>query len=303
MILAMADQTGGLPEPFDVDAAVRRARERALHTIGRLPPMSPVLNKLMVSLADDDITFAKLGDLIEKDTVLAGNVLRLVNSAFYARRGEVNSVRHAVSILGLAKIRNVAISLSINHMWKNQKWPEGWSARQFNLHATACAVMSDLMALEFPVDYAEGAFTAGLLQNLGILPIALGFGEEYRRIREVYEAGQADLISCERQITGLDHAELSAEVLRHWKLPEPIVAAVACHHNGWPIQTAPSSLGQVVALTDRLVGQHGIQAQEWHRAAEGTALETLEGLGFGERAPAAMQVFESEYEALKAFFQ
>ena len=65
-------------------------RDKALEAMSKLPPFSPVLNKLMASLADEDVSFAELAALIEKDTILAGSVLRLVNSAFYARRGTVN---------------------------------------------------------------------------------------------------------------------------------------------------------------------------------------------------------------------
>jgi HD-like signal output (HDOD) protein len=55
----------------------------------------------MANLAQEDVSFAKLADLIEKDTVLAGNILKLVNSALYSFPGTVNSVRHAVSLLGV----------------------------------------------------------------------------------------------------------------------------------------------------------------------------------------------------------
>ncbi|MGB9604683.1 MAG: HDOD domain-containing protein, partial [Bryobacteraceae bacterium] len=68
-------------------------RERALKGLDRLPPFSAILNRLLASLAREDVSFAELASLIEKDTVLAGNVLRLVNSALYSLPGTVNSVR------------------------------------------------------------------------------------------------------------------------------------------------------------------------------------------------------------------
>ena len=48
--------------------------EKALEAMSKLPPFSPVLNKLMASLTDEDISFAELAGVIEKDTVLAGSV-------------------------------------------------------------------------------------------------------------------------------------------------------------------------------------------------------------------------------------
>jgi len=91
--------------------------DKAIRALSQLPPFSPTLNKLLATLADEDVSFAALGSIVEKDTVLAGHVLKLVNSALYAHSGTVNSVRHAVSILGLNKLRNTALSLSVSRMW------------------------------------------------------------------------------------------------------------------------------------------------------------------------------------------
>ena len=99
-------------------------REKALRGLGDLPPFSPILNKLLATLADEDVSFARLAELIEKDTVLAGNVLRLVNSALYGRRGTISSVRHAVSLMGVVKLRNSAMTLSVSRMWSQAKTPK-----------------------------------------------------------------------------------------------------------------------------------------------------------------------------------
>jgi HD-like signal output (HDOD) protein len=67
-----------------------------LRGLDRLPPFSPILNRLLASLAREDASFGELAEVIEKDTVLAGNALRLVNSALYGFAGTVNSVATAV---------------------------------------------------------------------------------------------------------------------------------------------------------------------------------------------------------------
>src|ERR1700693_5560200 len=70
-------------------------KDQALRALAQLPPFSPILNRLIASLAQEDVSFAKISDLIEKDTVLAGNVLRLGKSALYGLRGNVQLLRHA----------------------------------------------------------------------------------------------------------------------------------------------------------------------------------------------------------------
>src|SRR6266481_3905978 len=152
-------------------------RDRALVALGKLPPFSPILNRLIASLASEDVSFAKAADLIEKDTVLAGNILRLVNSALYGLRGTVNSIRHAISLLGIAKLRNATLSMSVARMWSQVKTPPGWSMASFNLHSVGVGILADLLAQGRAVEYSEGAFAAGLFHDLGLLLVALGLPE------------------------------------------------------------------------------------------------------------------------------
>lgn len=274
-------------------------RAKAMTRLSSLPPFSPVLNKLLASLADDNVSFLELGDLIEKDPVVAGNVLRLVNSALYARRGTVNSVRHAVSILGLSKLRNATLSMSLGRLWAGQKWPPGWVQSQFNLHGVASGIMADLMAGETTLEYPEGAFAAGLLQNVGLLLEAVALPEEFKVAMGLYLASpEATLVECERAVLGIDHAEVSAEILKQWNLPLPIQVAVGEHH-----RPCPGRLGAVVAGADEVVQRLGVPLQPWQRVPPGTAEEKLESLGFGMQTPKTLEMFQAEYAVLCGFFQ
>ena len=78
-----------------ISTPAEKLSQRAMAALGKLPPFSPILNKLLASLAGEDVSFAKLGDLIEKDTVVAGNIMHLVNSALYARRAS-NAIQTAI---------------------------------------------------------------------------------------------------------------------------------------------------------------------------------------------------------------
>src|SRR6266478_5410053 len=135
---------------------------RILAALDKLPPFSPVLTRLLATLADEDVGFGELAGIIETDAVLAGNLLRVVNSPLYGRAATINSVRHAVAIMGSIKIRNLVLGMSVSRRWAGASVPRSWNARKFNEHSLAVAVLSDLVVLEAPVPYPEGAFTAGL---------------------------------------------------------------------------------------------------------------------------------------------
>src|SRR5258707_2607353 len=157
-------------------------QEKAIKSLGRLPPFSLVLNRLLAILGNEDVSFAKLAMLIEKDTVIAGNVLRMVNSALYGRRGTINSVGHAIAIMGLIKLRNTALSFAVSRMWKNVRTPRGWSSARFNLHSLATAILSDHLVQHVPVSYPEGAFAAGPFYGFGQVLVSNGSVGEHQNI-------------------------------------------------------------------------------------------------------------------------
>ena len=287
-----------------VDSGLLRAR--AIRCLGELPPFSPILNRLLASLAKEDVSFNKLGDLIEKDPVMAGNLLHLVNSALYARRGSINSVRHALSLLGINKLRNAVLGMSITRMWNQVRTPPSWSMARFNMHSSACAILSELLSQKLTVDYAEGAFVAGLLHDVGRLLIALGLSEEYDQILLMNERDGKPLLECEMEITGLTHPELSAEALAHWNLPEPIQNAVRHHHtvdlDRSPVGPGEIALSRILDAANQYVNSTGVSIlQKCNEGADASLIETL-GLT-GDQLQTILADYKTEYEAMSAFFR
>src|SRR5947208_11187627 len=113
---------------------------RILAALDKLPPFSPVLTRLLATLADEDVGFGELAGIIETDAVLAGNLLRVVNSPLYGRIATINSVRHAVAIMGTNKSRNLVLGMSVARRWAGARVPGRWNSKQFNVHSLAGAV-------------------------------------------------------------------------------------------------------------------------------------------------------------------
>jgi HD-like signal output (HDOD) protein len=284
-------------------------KQRALKSLSSLPPLSPVLNHLLASLAKDNISFAQLAALIEKDTVLAGNVLRMVNSALFGCSGTINSVSHAIAIMGLVKLRNTALGFSVNRMWKSVRTPRGWSMARFNLHSVGTAMMADLIAQRLPVEYAEGAFVSGLFHDLGKLLIAVALVDEYENISRLALAQSAGeertLEECEAEVIGVNHCQLSAAALETWHLPAPICTAVLYHHDpdaasreafggyrfhlGHIVRAADETMKDLDITSDAARKDHVPPAE--HRA--------LIDLGLGDKIPKIMDDFRPEFDAIR----
>lgn len=290
-------------------------KQKLQRVLSSLPPFSPILNRLIASLASEDVRFSDLSSLIEKDTVLSGHVLRLVNSAAMARRSRINSIAHAVSVLGIVRLRNFLLSLSIARLWQNTKTVPPWNMASFNLHGAAVAQLSDLIAQNGQCQYPEGAFLAGLLHDYGKLLIAAALPIEFSTIMKKANQEGMPLLEAERSVIGFTHPELSSLTLKTWNLPEEIVRAVEYHHEpnleeaavlepkpGLVLSRvvhcaneAAHCLGIHVFANDRPPAENPEQAQE-------QAQEALAQLGFREQAPRIIESFETEFEAIRSFF-
>jgi HD-like signal output (HDOD) protein len=282
--------------------------EQALKSLDNLPPFSPILNRLLATLADEDVAFSRVATLIEKDTVLAGNVLRVVNSALYGCRGTINSVGHAIAIMGVTKLRNTALGFSVARMWRNVRCSRAWSMANFNLHSIATAILSDMLAQRADVHYAEGAFVCGLFHDLGKMLMAVSMPVEYDSVlrREVITG--ADLEGYEREVLGITHADLSALALDRWNLPRPIQLGVAFHHD--PGSSPPDawedcriSLSEVVAAADEVVNALGISVvkpgEELPPAPEASLVTKL---GLSGQFDVILRDFQQEYDVVKSLF-
>jgi HD-like signal output (HDOD) protein len=276
----------------------KKLRQKALNALGELPPFSAILSKLLATLAREDVSFSKLGELIETDAVVAGNVLHLVNSAAYARQSRINSVRHAISVLGMNKLRNAVLGMSVARLWKSVTMPAGWSTVQFNRHSAATAIMADFLVQQLETNYPEGAFIAGLLHDIGHMLIAWSLPAEYNEIRKRRGAG-TPWVAAELQVLGFNHAELSGDALAIWKLPEPVQLAVRKHHDE---PTGVLTLDRVVEAADHFANTAGFAI---HPSGEPAAdLTILIEAGLTEQtARETAAAYEIECKAVMQFLE
>src|SRR5258707_6007381 len=102
--------------------------EKILSALEKLPPFSPIVRQVLASLSAEEhsISLPHIGVQIEQDPLMAGPVLSVANSALYSRGLEITSVPRAAARLGLNRLRNVVLSLSVNRIWGNLRAPSSF---------------------------------------------------------------------------------------------------------------------------------------------------------------------------------
>jgi len=265
-----------------------------MESLSRLPALSPLLMRLVQTLAadSDDISVTNVAQLIERDAVVAGNILRAVNSSLYQRRTTVESVRHAIVLLGLGKVRNLALGMSVNNLWAKTKAAPGWSMSEFNQHSVGMAVLCDLLTQRLKVIDGESAFLAGLFHDFGRLLIAVGLPVQYSEISRLQLAEQLSPQGAEREVLGFDHTDLSGDVMAAWRLPLALQTAVRHHHS-------PES-DLTIAIPGEFRLSQVVNAAELH--IEDNVQDGLQSLGLGNRLEKILEDFEAESKQISCLF-
>ncbi|MCW8899902.1 MAG: HDOD domain-containing protein [Gammaproteobacteria bacterium] len=74
----------------------------------RAPANRMTIVNILAQLQDPDVQIEKLEELISQDLALSYRLLKYINSAAFALQREIDSVHHAIVMLGLNTIRNLA---------------------------------------------------------------------------------------------------------------------------------------------------------------------------------------------------
>jgi HD-like signal output (HDOD) protein len=276
------------------------ARSKAIECLDLLPPLSPVVGRLLSQLASGNLTYKMLSDFVEKDVLLCAHILRTVNSAAFARPRTINSVAQAISLLGVNKLRRIVVGFGVTNLFAKTKTAPSWSRIRFNFHSGATGILTEAMVDALPVVDKDGAFVAGLMHDLGRLMLAVALPEEYETITAMVAISGGDYVECEREALGFDHAELSGLALTKWKLPELICRAATYHHS--PQHPNAPWLSTVVHRADRFVDYLGICINQPSSTAQ-VEPPSLDVPGFEFDQAAVLERFEKEWKELSEFFR
>ncbi|NIQ04053.1 MAG: HDOD domain-containing protein, partial [Nitrospinaceae bacterium] len=99
----------------------------------------------------------------------------------------------------------------------------------FWYHSIASGLTSRVLAIYRKEPNPERFYVIGLLHDLGRLLLYLNLSQEMKEALLRYERG-GFLYEAERDVLGVDHAEVGGALLKKWKLPPRLVEAVRFHH-------------------------------------------------------------------------
>jgi putative nucleotidyltransferase with HDIG domain len=168
--------------------------------------------------------------VVRPDPALTANLLRVANSAYFGLRCRAESVRQAITFLGVKRVSDIAAAVALAPVIPPRLPGYDVDASAFWLHSVAVAALSERLAAQLGLPCPDLTFTAGLLHDMGKLAISSFVGEASGEILSRVRSGGLPFVSAEQMVLGVDHGQVGGLVAEAWSLPPAAAAAARWHH-------------------------------------------------------------------------
>ncbi len=237
------------------------SRQRLLQSyISRMPSLSTTATKVIQICNKPNTSPNDLFRVIGLDPVLTGQILKLINSAYYNLPNQVASLTRAIIMLGINTVKNLVLSTAVLKNLGVEKNADTLDMDHFWTHSICVGVTAKFIAasLQVPMDKREEYFVAGLLHDLGKIPLNNRFPEDYMDVLEKGMDEKIALGQAEMELLEIDHCQIGQYIAEKWKLGDTIHDSIAFHHNPEEAREENMQLASVVALANNYANESGI---------------------------------------------
>lgn len=232
--------------------------------LAKMPSLSTTVTKVLAVCNSPTSSANDLNRVVSLDPVLTGNVLKLINSAYYSLRDKVTSLTKAIIMLGLNTIKNLALNTAIlGNLSSGKGSSKALTMDAFWAHSICTGVAAKQIASVVGVSVSDGEeyFVAGLLHDLGKIPLINCFPDDYDKVVEISKQKKIPLRRSEKIIFGINHCEIGKLIADKWKLTGATYDAI-CHHHD------PENSEEETRKVTRIVALANIYAQTFQERSE-----------------------------------
>jgi len=200
--------------------------EQVLARADALPALPQIVARILEMLGDEEVNVEVLSGHIVSDPAVVARLLAAANAGALGASGRVESVRQAIILLGVSRVRDITLATAIMDRF-NAAPP--FDARRLWLHSLGVAICAQEVARGAGLD-VDVAYTAGLLHDIGQLLLFAFAPAAYAGVQRLRIDRDIDIVDAEREVLGVDHAQVGGALARRWKMPEDVADAIAAHH-------------------------------------------------------------------------
>ncbi len=212
---------------------IRDTRQRILEKmleIDSLPILPDIAFEIMGMSENDIRSMKQISDLVSRDPSITAGILKVANSAFYGLKKNVGSLDSALIILGLREIKNIVFMMSLFKLFP-QDGEYAFDKADYLKHSIMTAITANKLAQVLNIEFSSSPFICGLLHDIGKICLDQYAHVEFLAVIKETRKKNIFFYEAERQILGIDHAEIGGMLSKIWHFPDNISDAIKYHHS------------------------------------------------------------------------
>ncbi len=202
-----------------------------INGIDTLKPIPPVAAQIMALAEDEYSSMSDIADLIVHDPSITASLLKICNSAYFGLTRQIESVRDAITLLGMDQIIELILLNGTAENFKDE--PDGYGLGEGELwhHAVLSAHVAKVLAENTGrTSNKHLIFTAALLKDIGKIIMGRYVAFSYEKINILVHSKGYSFNEAEKEIIGMNHEELGARIGKKWRFGDKLIYMIRNHH-------------------------------------------------------------------------
>ncbi len=201
-----------------------------IREIQKLKPIPAVVNLLIEKVDQPGASMEEVAGIIKYDPAVTAMLLKTCNSAYFGLKNPAESVEEAAMYLGTDQIVELVLFKSGAGIMKGRQNGYGLKEGALWKYAVTSALVAKHIARQLSMDNINTIFTAALLKDLGKILLDSVVAEKIQKIDQLVVQQNLSFLEAEKQVIGIDHAELGAMIAKMWKFSPRMVKIIRHHH-------------------------------------------------------------------------
>ncbi len=281
---------------------MNKGLEEIITRAGDLPTIPVVATKVLQLVNDEESTVEELAKVVQSDPAVAARVLKISNSSFYGAQRQIQTLPHAIMMLGFVTLKSVVVAASVKQVYH----PYGLTEKLLWEHSFGAGLAARLIATELYRINPDEAFLGGLFHDIGKQVMNYIDKDKFQEAMQLcYNEGVA-FETAEQLLFQYTHEEAGSLVIGKWNFPEHLIKAVLAHHTlqlGDDVDPYLFDLTNVVSLANLFCHRYGVGTM--HEIEEADVMSSLPVVNLGlneERMKLLLERFIEVYMQDKSFF-
>lgn len=214
--------------PLDARSISPETMRAVRDCLSRLKNIRSVHERLQGLLDDPKVQISDLSKVVTSDPMLTATILRIVNSPYYGLSKRIDSISHALLILGIVNVKNILYREGLIQLLLTNDREIDKAMKRVWRHANLTSICAAHLHPLFGGLNQGSLFTMGLLHDIGKLLLLMMATSTGNDPTAPLPAGLK--LDGEDQLFGVNHAVVAGIALSEWGFSDLMVNVIANHH-------------------------------------------------------------------------